>query len=269
MSSIADGPLTSIALCWRLERRDGAGLALTSHDGTVTQDEIAFVPTPGITPAAVSRSLGLEPDSGEIAGALSSDSLDADDLALGRWDGARVRLTAVDWAASEAPPIELLAGELGEMATRGESFSAELRGAAWRLEQPVCPGTSPGCRAHFGDKKCRVDLAGRSSFASVIASSGSALLLDRSIGSGYLLGRLRYLQGANCGLSTTIIAVDGATVRVRDLARQPIESGCRIAVREGCDKRFETCTARFDNAVNFRGEPHLPGNDLLTRFPGS
>lgn len=28
--SIADGQLTSMALCWRLERCDGAGIALTS-----------------------------------------------------------------------------------------------------------------------------------------------------------------------------------------------------------------------------------------------
>ena len=269
MPGIADGELTSIALCWRLERSDGAGLALTSHDAGVLHDGVAFEPAPGITPAAVSRSLGLEPDSGEIAGALSADSLEADDLALGRWDGARVRLTAVDWTAPGEAPIALLAGELGEMATRGESFSAELRGAAWRLEQPVCPSTSPGCRAHFGDKKCRVDLAGRTSFASVVSSDGALLLLDRAIGGDYLLGRLRYLQGANCGLSTTIIAITGTSVRIRDLARGPIAPGCRVELREGCDKRFETCTGRFDNGVNFRGEPHLPGNDLLTRFPGS
>lgn len=269
MPSIADGELTSIALCWRIERADGAGLALTSHDEALTHDGVAFIPTPGMTPASVSRSLGLEPDSGEIAGALSSDALEADDLALGRWDGAGIRLSAVDWADPGAEAIELLAGELGELSTRGDSFTAELRGAAWRLEQPVCPATSPGCRAHFGDKKCRVDLAGRTSFATVVACDGGELTLDRSIGDEYLLGRLRYLRGANCGLSTTIIAISGAAVRVRDLPRELVEIGFRVELRHGCDKRFATCVTRFDNAVNFRGEPHLPGNDLLTRFPGA
>ena len=269
MASIADGELTSIALCWRIERPDGAGLALTSHDSALNHDGIVFVPTPGITPAAVSRSLGLEPDSGEIAGALSSEALLNHDLALGRWDGASIRLSAVDWAALNADAINLLAGELGELSTQGECFTAELRGAASRLEQPVCPATSPGCRANFGDKKCRVDLAGRSSFAQVVAANGGQLQLDRDIGDIYLLGRLRYLRGANCGLATRIIAIDGDLVRVRDLPRAPVESGCRVEIREGCDKRFETCVERFDNAVNFRGEPHLPGNDLLTRFPGN
>ena len=269
MPSIAEGELTTIALCWRIERSDGAGLALTSHDAALTHEEVEYIPSPGITPASVSRSLGLEPDSGEIAGALSSDALQTRDLALGRWDGAGIRLSAVDWAMPEADAIGLLAGELGELSTKGESFTAELRGAASRLAQPVCPATSPECRAHFGDKQCRVDLAGRTSFAEVIAVDGGELQLDRSIGAGYVLGRLRYLRGANCGLATTIIAVSGDTVRVRDLPREPIESGCRVELREGCDKRFETCVTRFANAVNFRGEPHLPGNDLLTRFPGN
>ena len=45
--------------------------------------------------------------------------------------------------------------------------------------------------------------------------------------------------------------------------------GVRVIVSEGCDRRLETCTARFGNAANFRGEPFLPGIDLLTRYPGA
>jgi hypothetical protein len=44
--------------------------------------------------------------------------------------------------------------------------------------------------------------------------------------------------------------------------------GTRVEIREGCDKSFATCSARFANAANFRGEPHVPGGDVLTRFPG-
>ncbi len=43
--------------------------------------------------------------------------------------------------------------------------------------------------------------------------------------------------------------------------------GTRVLVREGCDRTLATCAARFANAANFRGEPFLPGNDLLTRYP--
>ncbi|MNL88249.1 hypothetical protein D3C87_2178470 [compost metagenome] len=42
----------------------------------------------------------------------------------------------------------------------------------------------------------------------------------------------------------------------------------RVRLIEGCDKQLATCRDRFSNAANFRGEAHLPGNDLLTRYPG-
>jgi uncharacterized phage protein (TIGR02218 family) len=266
---ILDGELTSAALCWRLERMDGAGIALTSHDAALESGGVGYEAMPGIVPAAVTRSLGLDAHSGEVAGALSTDKLDENDLAIGRWNGAQVRLTVVNWQEPELDPVPLIAGELGTVSIDDDSFSAELVGAAAKLDQPVCPATSAECRAQFGDKQCRVDLAGRTIRAAVIASGEGALTLDTSVDDRFVLGRLRYMSGANCGLISVILTAEGATVQVRDLPRATVETGCVVELREGCDKRFDTCVSRFANAVNFRGEPHLPGNDLLTRYPGA
>jgi uncharacterized phage protein (TIGR02218 family) len=222
-----------------------------------------------MTPASVTRSLGLQAQSAETAGALSGSTLNETDLALGRWDAAQVRLTVLDWQTPDDAPIQLLAGEIGSVNIDGESFSAELRGATAALEGAVCPATSPECRAAFGDKQCRVDLAGRTVIAHVVAAEGGALTLDAAVDDRFVLGRLRYMSGANCGLATVILAASGNVVEVRELPRAEVEVGCRVELREGCDKRFETCVSRFANAANFRGEPHLPGNDLLTRYPGA
>jgi len=269
MSRIVEEPVTSLAFCWRLERPDGGGLGLTSHDSPIEIGDDPFLPSPGMVPAAVTHSLGLEPASTEIGGALSSDALSRADLALGRWDGARVSLLAVDWRDAGVPPIELARGELADVATRGEAFTAELRGAAWKLNEPVCPGTSPHCRAELGDKACRVDLAGRARRVSAVAWDGSEVEVDGVVDTTFLFGRLRYLSGANCGADTVILGMDGTRLRLRDLPRADIEPGTAIEIREGCDKRLQTCSERFANAANFRGEPHLPGTDLLTRYPGA
>jgi uncharacterized phage protein (TIGR02218 family) len=266
---IADGELTSIVLCWRLERTDGAGVALTSHDAPIVRDMVAYDPAPGLTPATISRQLGVEPHSSEVSGSFNCDGISEMDLELGRWNGAATRLTAVDWADPQIGAIDLLAGTLGRVGSNGDDYSAELDGAAVRLEEPVCPATSPECRAELGDKSCRIDLAARSRRAKVIASEGASLTLDTELDEAFVLGRLRYLSGGNCGLETIVFAVDGAAVDVRDLPPTPVESNCTVEVREGCDKTFATCCERFANAANFRGEPHLPGSDLLTRYPGA
>jgi uncharacterized phage protein (TIGR02218 family) len=269
MPSLAEGPLTTIAFCWRLERSDGAGLGLTSGDRDIEGADGFYRSAPGVTPASITRSLGLEPDLGEIAGALSTESLSESDLALGRWNGASVSLFAADWSDPDAATVPLLGGELGEVSISDEGFTAELRGAAAKLSRPPCPSTSPECRASFGDKTCRVDLAGRTIRATVVSATDNVLELDASVDSRFLFGRLRYLGGDNCGLASTILGVNGTRVALRDRPRAPVAAGITVEVREGCDKRFETCVSRFNNAENFRGEPYLPGTDLLTRYPGS
>jgi uncharacterized phage protein (TIGR02218 family) len=267
--SIADGELTSLALCWRIERPDGAGVALTSHDQPILVDGAMHCAAPGMVPSAISRRLGLEAHSAEVAGALTADAISATDLALGRWDAARVTLAVADWTGEDDQTIPLFAGELASIHATDGAFTAELRGAAAKLEDPVCPATSAECRARFGDKACRVDLAGRTIIARVVSIDGAEIAVDQPVDDRYVLGRLRYLSGANCGRTTLVMSASGTTLSVRDLPAAAVEPGCRIELREGCDKRLETCRDRFSNTANFRGEPHLPGNDLLTRYPGA
>jgi uncharacterized phage protein (TIGR02218 family) len=222
-----------------------------------------------VSPASISRALGLEPHSAEVSGALSAAALTSEDLALGRWDRARISLVAADWTDPSQDTVNLLGGELGEVSISGDSFTVELRGAAVKLSAPVCPQTSAECRAEFGDKQCRVDLAKRTIRALATSATDNLITTDLQLDDRYLFGRLRYLSGANCGLQSVVLQVNGTILTVRDRPHVPVEAGTVIELREGCDKRFEACVTRFANAVNFRGEPHLPGNDLLTRYPGA
>lgn len=263
------GPLTSLAFCWRVERRDGAGFGLTSHDTALRIGEVEYSAEPGMLPAAIERGLGLGESDGEIAGAITSAALEEADLVLGRWDGARVSLMAVDWEAPDADRIRVVGGEIGEVRIEDTEFKAGLRGAAAKLARSICPETSSECRAELGDKQCRVDMAARVRRCVVEAVEANGLVLDQAMGNDFLWGRARFLSGENTGLASVTVAVDGNRVKLRNTMRGAVVAGDRIELRQGCDKRFATCCERFDNAANFRGEPHLPGNDLLTRYPGA
>src|SRR5262245_7046643 len=124
--AMLDRELSTIAFCWRLERRDGAGVALTSHDQPLVIDEVRYVPAPGITPTAIRAAMGLEPNSSEVHGSLSSDAIREADVAAGRWDGAALRLSAVDWEASGGERLDLLQGELGQVALKDGAFEVDL-----------------------------------------------------------------------------------------------------------------------------------------------
>lgn len=262
--------LTTIAFAWTIARMDGVTIGLTDHDRDLVVDGIVHRAAPGITPSAIRRTGGLEADTMDVAGALTSAAIGEADLLAGRWDGARVRLTAVDWETGEvvARPGS---GTIGAVETREGAFTAELSGAAAALERPAAEETSPSCRADLGDKRCRAAMAGRRRFARVVSINGEAVTLDIAEpgANAWGFGRLRWMSGANAGLESAVAASAGATVTLRPAPPFAVETGALVEVIEGCDKTIATCAGRFANAANFRGEPYLPGIDLLTRYPGA
>lgn len=263
--------LATIALCWRLERRDGAALGFTTHDRDLAIGGLTYRAAPGMLPSAITLSDGFDLDTLDVEGALSSDAITGADLRAGRWDGASVSVFTADWEDPEGVTLPLARGELGEVTIRGEAFEAELRGPTAALERPVVEQTSPECRAMLGDRRCRIDLAGRTRLTRIVAvGEASVEVADAALGeNAYGYGRLRWLSGANSGLEAAILNSASAVLTLRETPAFAPEIGDLVEIVEGCDKRLATCVSGFANAVNFRGEPHLPGMDLLTRYPGA
>jgi uncharacterized phage protein (TIGR02218 family) len=275
--SIVDHDLTTIAFCWRLERRDGICLGFTTHDRDLVIGGLIYRAAPGMLPSAISLSDGFDLDTLDVSGALTSDAINEDDLTAGRWDKTAVTIFMVDWQAPGSGQIPLARGELGDVNMSGNGFSAELRGPTAMLDRPVVEQTSPECRAQLGDKRCRVDMANRVQITQVTTIVDEDIIDVVSAAAGanaYAYGRLRWISGANSGLESEIMASSTLPGSMQRLTlRQPPPftpvAGDFVEISEGCDKAFATCTTRFANAVNFRGEPHLPGIDLLTRYPGA
>lgn len=139
--SIVEADLTTIAFCWRLQRRDGVCLGFTTHDRDLAVDGLSYRAMPGMLPSAVALSDGFDLDTLDVAGALSSAAISEGDLVAGRWDGAAVRLFMVDWENPAGEAIALARGALGDVSLSANGFSAELRGPTALLERPVVEQT--------------------------------------------------------------------------------------------------------------------------------
>lgn len=270
MSLVDDGRVATLAFCWRLERRDGVTIGLTSHDRDIEVGGLVYRAAPGISPSAIREGIGLEAESMDLAGALSSDAISAEDLTAGRWDGAALFLHLTMWEAPGALWRLLARGTLGAVERRGGNFTVELRGPAAALDMAVAPVTSPDCRARLGDRQCRVAMAGRRRVVRVEAGSGTDATVTGGglVAGDYAHGLLRWMSGANCGIAQAVIGNGADSVALSDPPPRPIEAGTLAMLSEGCDRQLATCAGRFGNAINFRGEPWLPGMDLLTRYPG-
>ncbi|MGI8942626.1 MAG: DUF2163 domain-containing protein [Qipengyuania sp.] len=259
--------LDTVATYWRVTRRDGVALGFTTHDRDLWFDGLLHRAAPGMLPSAIRRTAGLADDPAEITGALSHESIAAADLAAGRFDDARVTVGAVDWQTLVR--AALYTGSIGTVSRESSTFGAELRSAKADLEIDPIPRTSPTCRARFCDSGCTLSPARFTHRAQVTAVDldSNALAFSLPDSDAFADGELRLLDGPQAGADFSIIDVAGAMLLLDRPLLAGVQIGQNALLREGCDHTIATCASRFGNAVNFQGEPYLPGNDMLFQYP--
>ncbi|MBD3679600.1 MAG: DUF2163 domain-containing protein [Rhodobacteraceae bacterium] len=268
--------VTTLCQCWAVTRADGEGYGFTDHDLDLSFDGMTFRADTGMTARALAQSTGLSVDNTEALGVLSDAAIREEDIRAGRFDGAAVTCWLVNWAAPDQRVVQFR-GTLGEIRRSGGMFQAELRGIAEALNQPQGRVYQAGCTAMLGDGACGFDLSTPGYFTEVaveVVEDGQALefaALNGFEDRWFERGRLSVLDGAAKGLSAAIksdrLSATGRRVELWQALRAVLAPGDRVRLEAGCDKRAETCRLKFSNFLNFRGFPHIPGEDWLMSTP--
>jgi uncharacterized phage protein (TIGR02218 family) len=271
-----DAGVTTLCRCWVVTRNDGVTQGFTDHDEDVVVNGVTCRAATGLVSSEATQQLGLAVTGSEIFGALNDASLSESDLAAGRYDAAAIEIWLVDWS-EPALKVRLAKGVLGEVRRAGNSFGAEVRGLAHRLNEESGRRFSASCSADLGDARCAIDLngpafRGEGAISAVTGTSSfKASGLDAFADGWFSRGRLTFISGANDSISVEVkthrVGLEGAVIELWQAMPEPLVNGAAFVVTAGCDKRFDTCVAKFDNAVNFRGFPHIPGNDFVVSYP--
>lgn len=267
---------TTVCRAWRVVRADGVTLGFTDHDRDLAFEGVAFRAGSGLTAKALQQATGLSVDNTEASGALSDASITESDILAGRFDGAEVTAWLVNWAAPEQRLMQFR-GTLGEITRAGGAFQAELRGLTEALNRPQGRVIQQGCTAVLGDGACRFDRTTPGYFVERAVEAVDNGRLFRWAGlpgfddRWFEKGRLVVVTGAAAGLSGTVKndrqGTDERVVELWQAILAKIVPGDIVRVEAGCDKRSETCRLKFGNFLNFRGFPHVPGEDWLTSYP--
>lgn len=267
---------TTVCRAWAVTRVDGVVLGFTDHDRDLSFEGILFRADSGITARALAQTTGLSVDNSEAYGALRSDAIAEADILAGRYDGADVRAWLVNWTDPEARLLQFR-GSLGELTRAGGAFTAELRGLSEPLNRTQGHIYLAGCTAVLGDARCKFDM-GQPGYRAEVAAGEMAgdtafrlPVLAEFEDRWFEKGRLSVLTGAAAGLWGSIkndrVDAGGRSVELWQGLRVLVAPGDLLRLEAGCDKRGETCRLKFQNFLNFRGFPHIPGEDWLTVSP--
>lgn len=267
-----DSGTTTLAWCWKIIRTDGAVFGFTDHDLVLTFAGNAYEPESGFVPSEIRAAQDFSVDAQDVEGALSSDRITETDILDGRWDNAEVEVWRVNWAATDQRLL-MRRGNLGDIRRGRTSFVAEVRSLAHWLNQTVGRTYQFSCDADLGDTRCGVNLASPLWSASGIVAtlSGSRGFTSAALGSfaadTFTLGVVSWTTGANAGRKAEIASFANGAITLFEAPVRPIAFGDAFTATAGCDKQFATCAAKFGNGVNFRGFPHMPGEEAVLRYP--
>ncbi|MCC6936382.1 MAG: DUF2163 domain-containing protein [Thermomicrobiales bacterium] len=257
---------TTLCTCWRVTRLDGEVFGFTDHTSNLAVGGVVYVASTGYTATAVRSGSALNVDNLDVEGALDSETITESDLLAGIWDFAAIEIFQVNYEDLTMGEMNIRTGNLGAVRTGKNAFVCELRGMMQRLQQGLGRLVMPGCNADLGDSRCGINLSTFTNgtvSGSVDSAASDRQFVDAGLtqATGWFAGGLlTWASGANIGLRMEVKQfTSGGTVLLQLPMRNTIAVGDTFTITAGCDKSLATCRDKFNNVVNFRGFPHLPG----------
>ena len=285
--------VTSLAVCWRVQRQDGVLILGTEHDRDIT---IALGESPdlfdgtyrksaGITGSDLKAADDLSVDNSEVKGSynrnLSIVDLRAEDIEAGLFDNAAVTVFVCNWKAPDDFQIILGAGSLGDILRTAEGeYRTERRGVAQALIKNFVRTFGVDCDAIFGDDRCRFDLS-TVTFAGTVTGVTDRRVFTATIAGGFdetqgRLGVVTFTYGENDGFAMDVKETSAGTVELFLPMPRDIAIGDTFNISQGCDFKYETCRDVYDNLYGpggaiggFRGHGFfVPGQHEILKIGG-
>lgn len=282
--------VTTLCTCWELTRLDGDVRRWTDHDEEVVFGGNTYeaASSGGFDRTAIESVLGMDVSNLEVVGFIGT-GLSRDELDAGLYDGAALNVMLINWAQPDDGPIVMRSGKLGEVTVSDtDMYKVELRGLQQPYKQRIGEVYTPECRANFGDARCGLNLADYTATAAVLSVSTrkvfrldtlagdpditSTLITLRAVPPGqWEQGVVKFTSGANAGKTietktiTAVVEADTLThlqIELKFAAPNEIAPTDTVEVISGCDKSPTACKG-YNNMVNFRGEPFLPGENAV------
>jgi uncharacterized phage protein (TIGR02218 family) len=267
--------VTTLAMCWKILRRDGVAKKFTDHDALIVYGSETYTPVESGSLSSHRQSANLSPQSIDLEMIFASATGTDDELRAGLYDHAQWWTFLINWADPTMGIVKLACGRLGEVQIRDNQAVIEMRSLAQLLSAQIGRIYTPECDATLGDARCGVNLASFTHSGSVNVVTSNKVFTILGAGSGtegyYNYGKIVFASGANSGIAMQVESYVAASYTITLIEPMPftVAAGDTFTAYAGCDRRFATCKDRFSNQVNFRGFPHIPGMDKALTVPAN
>lgn len=265
--------VTTLATLWRIICRDGVIMGFTNLDADIVYNGVTYLGGTGFDASAIQNRDDLSVNNLDISSFFKSDNITIDDLNAGKYDFARVDIFVVNYADLTQGHIQTARGTLGQVTYDQYGYRFELRGLNHALETNIGRMVTPSCDAVLGDNRCKVNLENYTFSATVSAIEDNRKFTATSLTQSanyFKAGEVIFTSGDNNGLRGEVrdYKVGGIITMILPFNNN-IAIGDNFQIIAGCDKSIGVCKKKFNNIINFRGFPSVPGFDAQFQTAGT
>lgn len=266
--------VTTLATCWKLTRTDGVVMGFTDHEVDLVVGGTTYAASSGYTRSAIQSNSTLAVDNMELEGIITGLGLSDVDIRAGVYDYAEVLVFLVDYTDPTLGTLILRRGHIGELTLKDGIYVTEIRGLSQAFTRTFVEVYTHTCQAQLGDARCKYNLAGLGTDTITVTgvypnNAGFAFASTGRAVNFYRGGLAKWSTGANAPRSMEIKEASGTAVTLFLPMGFPIAVGDVVIISAGCDKSLATCANTFNNILNFRGFPHIPGLDRALQLVAS
>ncbi|WP_395463069.1 DUF2163 domain-containing protein [Wolbachia endosymbiont of Cantharis cryptica] len=256
------GELLTIATCWKLTLIDGKVMGFTDYDENLNIDNILYRSSSGFTTSSIILNSDLKTDNLEIEGILNSDNIKEEDVLSGKYDFANIEIFLVNYKDLNQGTMNLHSGIFGKVTLNSGRFIVEIRGPSAKLKRSIAELCSPTCRAQFCDGRCKADARKFSKISTIAKVIDERRFEDTNLTESdeyYKHGVVKFFgSAAHTAFEGVVKEYKNKVITLFTSPPYQIFAGDKYSILAGCDKTFSTCKNKFNNTVNFRGEPYIP-----------
>jgi uncharacterized phage protein (TIGR02218 family) len=265
------------ATLWKITRTDTTVLAFTDHDGEITFEGTTYSPADSFQATATSSQDSMRGQEVQALGIISDSAISHDDLKAGKYKGATITESLVDWRYPWSGAYRTTVFIVQDVKFDGDKWQADISGLTSKLQPSKGQVYSRICRHSFGDANCTYTLSTvRVTGASVTASAdrlhftASHASFSGQAAGLYNFGLAKFTSHGDFEMeikeSSAAIGneIDFTLVLPTTFDHSVSDT---VTVTQGCDLVMTTCHTRFDNLENFGGFAHMPGTDRILQTP--
>lgn len=260
--------VTTWTTCLKITTAAGTVIGLTELGVPLSIAGVVYLSASGYTPTTFSSDTSLAVSNADVEGLLSVAGIERAAIRAGEFDNAAIELFIYDYVA--ATVIKTLAtGNWGQSTLHDGRFVAEFRSLSQRLQQQIGRIYTVHCTAELGDSRCGVDTSVLAVTGTLDSMTSRQVIVDAArteAADAWRGGVLEFTSGANLGRR---YEVDGSTDAGVLTLFLPLAydaaAGDTYSLTPGCDKSLATCRDVYDNVINHRGFPGIPGQIEILR----